>query len=812
MISKPKHIAIILALFLLSVLLIEALIPEYHPFGGVNLSNNQMFIKQKVFEVLDNSNIKYDKNELQFEFDSERPLLRYVNSEFPLDEANQILKSSEGAYFWNVYQSSKDDSNIIISNNAGNDRINQKRSFELKCTDKGNIISLNRKLSENSIPDTSLTFDEIKKMCTNFIQNINPRIILVDDTLRNSLSNSDYDFFFKDVEVFRKGNRTDYKIEYETNSTPLKYLLIVHTRGDQIEGFNIEAVIPGEYKIFSEDLFEIITEIAFVLLIIVMVIVIGFKRFRAFEIGFKQAMVFGIIIFVSFIAKEILERFSGSDFTFLIGITFGGIIIAGAAIILWAVSETIFREVWNIKFLSLDLIRHGKFNHSKVGFSIINGIAFGFGITALFFISLRITSEYFNISFLGEYFRSLSHLNALLPSLNIVFGVLNSYGILSVSFFMLLFPMLKKYISSDLILILVGGLIWAVLIHSKINPVTAGLAINFLLGITLSFVLVKFDLLSTLLTYLIFQFLLKATQFSFIQEPSLHSNWIYILIFSLVLIIVGILCFVKKDKFTDYDSITPRFVENITERQRLQKELEVARHVQMSFLPKTNPVIKGLEISSVCIPAFEVGGDYYDFIKIDNNKLGIIIGDVSGKGTQAAFYMTLTKGFIKAIAKHTESPAEVLSKMNELFYENVERGRFISMIYAVVDMQKMSIRIARAGHNPIIKNENSENVNLINPNGLALGLEKGDLFRKVITEHEEKLSSGKNYIFYTDGFTEAVNKKGIEYGLENLMKIARENSDKSASELLDMIIADVKTFIGKAQQHDDMTMLVLKVK
>ncbi len=810
--SKFKHIAIILAVFILSFLLIEALIPEYHPFGGLNLSNNQMFIKQKVFEALDNSNIKYEKNGLQFEFDSQRPLLRYVNSEFPLDEANQILKSSERAYYWRVYQTTKDDSNIVISNNSGNDRINQKRSLELKCTDKGYIISLNRKLSENSISDTILTLTEIKKLCASFIQSINPRIILIDDSLRKSVSNSDYDFFFKDSEVFRKGNRTDYKIEYETNSTPLKYLLIVHSLGDQIEGFNIEADIPGEYKTYSEDLFEIITEIAFVLLIIVLVIVIGFKRFRAFEIGFKQATVFGIIIFISFIAKEILERFSGSDFTFIIGITFGGIIIAGAAIILWAVSETIFREVWNTKFLSLDLIRHGKFNHSKVGFSIINGITFGFGLTALYFISLRITSEYFNISFLGEYFRSLSHLNAFLPSLNIVFGVLNSYGILSASFFMLLFPMLKKYITSDLILIFFGGLIWAVLIHSKINPVTAGLAINFILGITLSFVLVKFDLLSTLLTYLIFQFLLKATQFSFIQEPSLHNNWIYILVFSLVLIIVGILFFVKKDKFTDYDSITPKFVENITERQRLQKELEVARHVQMSFLPKTNPVVKGLEISSVCIPAFEVGGDYYDFIKIDDNKLGIIIGDVSGKGTQAAFYMTLTKGFIKAIAKHTESPAEVLSKMNELFYENVERGRFISMIYAVVDMKKMSIRIARAGHNPIIKNVDSENVNLINPNGLALGLEKGDLFRKVITEHEEKLSSDKNYIFYTDGFTEAVNKKGVEYGLESLMKIARENSDKSASELLDMIIADVKTFIGKAQQHDDMTMLILKVK
>ena len=122
----------------------------------------------------------------------------------------------------------------------------------------------------------------------------------------------------------------------------------------------------------------------------------------------------------------------------------------------------------------------------------------------------------------------------------------------------------------------------------------------------------------------------------------------------------------------------------------------------MSFLPKENPILKGIDIASICIPAFEVGGDYYDFIRLGKNKLGIIIGDVSGKGTQAAFYMTLTKGFLKAIAKHTDSPAEVLTKMNELFYENVERGRFISMIYAVVDLENKLIRIARAGHNPVI--------------------------------------------------------------------------------------------------------------
>jgi len=278
-----------------------------------------------------------------------------------------------------------------------------------------------------------------------------------------------------------------------------------------------------------------------------------------------------------------------------------------------------------------------------------------------------------------------------------------------------------------------------------------------------------------------------------------------------VLFVLGIIQVFRKDKFTDYDSITPKFVENITERQRLKKELDVARHVQMSFLPKGNPILKGIDIASICIPAFEVGGDYYDFIHLGKNKLGIIIGDVSGKGTQAAFYMTLTKGFLKAIAKHTDSPSEVLTKMNELFYENVERGRFISMIYAVVDLETRYIRIARAGHNPVIFHDTAGKVNLISPNGLALGLEKGDLFSKVIAEFEEKIEAGKTFIFYTDGFTEAVNKKGDEYGLDRMFEIAKSWNNSSAAEIQEKMMADVNKFIGKAPQHDDMTMVILKI-
>jgi len=256
----------------------------------------------------------------------------------------------------------------------------------------------------------------------------------------------------------------------------------------------------------------------------------------------------------------------------------------------------------------------------------------------------------------------------------------------------------------------------------------------------------------------------------------------------------------------------PAFALNITERQRLQRELEIARDIQMSFLPKKNPLINYLDIASICIPALEVGGDYYDFIQFDGNKLGVIIGDVSGKGTQAAFYMILTKGFLKALAKSFRSPLKFLQDMNTLFYENVERGTFISMVCGIFDLENKKFMLARAGHNPVIVRKSAQkNAGTLHPTGLAIGLEKGIVFNKTIQEIEIEITKGDIFVFYTDGFTEARNKFKEEFGEERLVDIVKNNSGLTSEEILNQIIKEVKTFMGKTPQHDDMTMIVAKI-
>ena len=278
------------------------------------------------------------------------------------------------------------------------------------------------------------------------------------------------------------------------------------------------------------------------------------------------------------------------------------------------------------------------------------------------------------------------------------------------------------------------------------------------------------------------------------------------------MLIYAIVTFWGSDRITDYQRIAPAFAKNITERQRLQRELEIARDVQMSFLPAVNPDVHNLDIAARCIPALEVGGDYYDFVELEGNRLGVVIGDVSGKGTQAAFYMTLTKGFWRALANASDSPAEVLTKLNKLFYDNVKRGVFISMVYGIFDLESGILTLARAGHNPVVMHKGQElNMERIHPRGLALGMEKGVRFGQVIQEVKIPFQLGDLFIFYTDGFTEAMDKNKLEYGEERFEAAILNNSQGTAETVMNAVFKDVKLFAGKAEQHDDMTIVVVKI-
>jgi sigma-B regulation protein RsbU (phosphoserine phosphatase) len=194
--------------------------------------------------------------------------------------------------------------------------------------------------------------------------------------------------------------------------------------------------------------------------------------------------------------------------------------------------------------------------------------------------------------------------------------------------------------------------------------------------------------------------------------------------------------------------------------------------------------------------------------------MGIVIGDVSGKGVPAAIYMTLTKGIIQAQVENQArfSPQQVLVRTNHSLYNMMDHKSFVTMFFAVVDFEKKTLDFARAGHNPLLYFHRSDNqVITLKPQGIALGIEKGDIFAGIIKGGHVKLENGDLIVFYTDGFSEAMNKDLEEYGEERLCRIIQHNKQKPAQAIIDTVVRDVQEFVKGYPQHDDMTMVIVKV-
>src|SRR5215831_16354700 len=200
------------------------------------------------------------------------------------------------------------------------------------------------------------------------------------------------------------------------------------------------------------------------------------------------------------------------------------------------------------------------------------------------------------------------------------------------------------------------------------------------------------------------------------------------------------------------------------EKKRLEEELRIAREIQMSLLPQGPLAMPGLSVSALCVPAREVGGDYYDFLPLDEHRLGVLIADVSGKGTSAALYMAELKGLMLSLSTIHPSPRALLLAANRIIAQHLDARSFITMTYAVIDLRARTMTYARAGHTPLMylpadEHEVPHEVRTTAPEGLVLGLklDRGETFERLLREETVTIKEGDLYVFFTDGITEAMN-------------------------------------------------------
>jgi serine phosphatase RsbU (regulator of sigma subunit)/predicted PurR-regulated permease PerM len=260
------------------------------------------------------------------------------------------------------------------------------------------------------------------------------------------------------------------------------------------------------------------------------------------------------------------------------------------------------------------------------------------------------------------------------------------------------------------------------------------------------------------------------------------------------------------------ESIRDLMVER-TEKERLSESLRIARQMQQNLLPREVSSLGQLEISAMNIPAQEVCGDYYDIIRNGENEVGIIVADVSGKGPSAALYMAEVKGVVLSVSQSTVMPRELLLKANSILGPTLDAKNFITMTYAMLDAQKRTMRLSRAGHNPVLHYRYAEDkIDIIQPGGIGLGLARNGMFEKTLEEVECKLHSGDVLVFYTDGLTEAMNEQNQLYGLPRLHQILLQNRQLSAEEIKIAIMRDLQFFLQNNAPQDDVTLVLLKVR
>jgi len=253
-----------------------------------------------------------------------------------------------------------------------------------------------------------------------------------------------------------------------------------------------------------------------------------------------------------------------------------------------------------------------------------------------------------------------------------------------------------------------------------------------------------------------------------------------------------------------------RLIGRVAEQEALKRELDIARDVQAGLLPQRRPAIAGLDYDGTCRMAREVGGDYFDFLELGPGRLGLALGDISGKGVSAALLMASLQALLRSRAKQlADAPAALVTQINESLTESTDPSKFATFFYAVYDAAARTLRYVNAGHNPpFLLRTGTTVVSRLRPTGMALGFDQGAAYG----EGTETLAPGDLLLAFTDGLTEALNGAGEEFGDARAAGLLVGNRHLGAGDLQRLLSAELEAFCGGAPQHDDVTIVVARVE
>jgi hypothetical protein len=783
---------------------------EVAPRASVDLKYSREEIKdiaRTYLERLDHNPGRLQQD-ASFSFDGGTHL--FLSSRNGIKKANEMIRGdSLSTHQWHI---SWYDNSVTRSQNV--------ETFEVWVSPAGRILGFNHSIRD-TVSKPSLTAEEAQRRAAEFLEWQGVRLA---------------GFSLKKSESITHPNRTDHRFVWAKDDTTVDENVWLRVQGDEIGGFRMNYATVGAFKkelsnTETRAVFLVSTALIIAFLLFFYIVILFLRKYHEGEVGTKTAVLVFLGLYLACVAA-IINQFPTQGATWVIGdlnrfnvrlfalgwqLLIVQVFFSVMAFAAWSVGESSARSMWPKKLAAMDSVLFRRFFTLDVAESVLRGYCWGLLLIAGYLVVLLVLTST-SISGIFHAGGPSNPQETLVPFLSPILEAFSTALLVEIVFRLFFISYVKERTGKQWLAVVVSTVMWALCGMSlwtlPFGFLKLSLSVVALVGFGFAFSLLflKYDILTTIVANTVILFLsyaipLFASSASYFRT----STFLALAVFSLPLL-VAIGGFIRRERFEFTLQTIPTHIQRITERERMAKELEIARRVQMSLLPKANPSTMGYDIAGVCIPAREVGGDYYDFVNVGGRKIGIAIGDVSGKGVPAAIYMTLTKGILQSHAEENISPKKVLSKVNSLMYRTIDRSSFVSMFYAILDMETRRIRFARAGQCPVVvAQRNDEQATFLTSKGMALGLEVGKVFDSVLEEQELELNAGEVLVFYTDGFTEAMNEAGEEFGEERLLESITRHRSKPASDIIAGICKDVDAFAKGFPQHDDMTMVVVKV-
>ncbi|NUN70795.1 MAG: SpoIIE family protein phosphatase [Bacteroidetes bacterium] len=785
--------------------------PEISPKAGVDLSVTRTDAMAMAERFLSGKGYAVSGLSSEASFLVNAATQQFLVDRYGLEQANRMIRSdSLIVNRWQVY--------FYDARRTTNSMTDQ---FRVWVGQQGMVTGFNH-IVQDSAGGAKLTADSAQQIAERFVGSMGEdlgRFFLKKTTSTQQVKRSDHAFIWAS-----KDSVADARTE-----------IMVRVQGNVVGMYSKEFVPPQGFIQWVNERFSsiaVITILSYIAIFFLVIVIISLflKKYHEGEVGVRSALSVAATLF-GIVAATMLLGYESIGFGVQLGDTNRTMVkllllaltlfiiygfLSAMTFAAWSVGESSARRGWSIKLSGLDSLFRGRFFTANVAYSILWGFLNGFGVLGLVAVIYYLMLTYGGV--LSSNISTGGIPESYSPALYAVLSSVSGAMITEITFRLFMMSWMRERIRSVAAGIILSAAIWA-LTASTLWDMPFGsiyslwqFPLYFLLGTIFSLIFLRYGILASIIANSVvaavglFEPVLFSTGGSMLTEKIIFG---ILLALPFLAAVVGL---VRREEFQFTPDTTPSHIKRISERERMAKELEIARAVQMKLLPKENPVITGYDIAGICLPAYEVGGDYYDFVDLGPSKIGIAIGDVSGKGVPAAIYMTLTKGILQSHAEENISPKNVLSKVNRLMYRTIEKNSFVSMFYAIIDLQSKRLRYSRAGHNPVIlAGLRDEKQEFLTPKGVALGLDDGGVFDAVLEEREYDLRSGDILVFYTDGFTEARNGAGEEFTETRLLRSVAEAKERSAAEIIDVVVRDAKRFAGEAEQHDDMTMVVVKV-